>query len=64
MSRKNREICPSCGNVELWRNESQCSNCVEREARNERESQYDVVALNAVETLDEMKQWIKEFLVK
>lgn len=63
MSRKS-EICPSCGNGSIWGNDKQCSSCDEYDRREERLGQYDVSQLNDVETLDELKDWIKEHLIK
>ena len=64
MSRKEKVICPRCGNDYLYARQKQCWGCDERDEREKRESRYEVIMLNAVDDLDGLKQWIKEHLIK
>lgn len=59
--RKENVICAGCGNSHLWGKQTQCSDCDEKESR---EHRLDVITLNAVETLDDLKEWIKEHMIK
>ena len=58
----NARECPRCGNFKSVRAE-QCTVCDERDERDALEDRLDVMLLNGVETLEELKAWIKEHLL-
>lgn len=64
MSRSKSRPCPNCDNYDIWGNDSQCYACHMADERAELEKKFNVDALNDASTLEELKDWIKEHLIK
>ena len=60
---KNQKLC-GCGRSHIPNHVKQCYACDADDERTERESRYDVMMLNNVTNIEELKEWIKEHLIK
>ena len=61
MSRRTKAC--KCGTLILDR-EPQCHYCDQEDERGAFEARTDVIMMNSVDTLDNLKNWIKENLIK
>ena len=56
---RNQKLC-GCGRSHVYAGQDQCTACDADDYNN----RYDVKSLNSVETLEELKDWIKEHVIK
>jgi hypothetical protein len=61
MSRRTKPC--KCGTLILDR-ETQCCHCEQEDEQAAFEARTDVIMLTSVDTLDDLKNWIKEYLIK